>query len=72
MSSQIIRLKLLILSGKPTIEESFEGSFEWRRNSKGSETVRDVVMKICEASGMKEMGQEVPAGWGWRGEVASL
>jgi len=34
--------------------------------------VRDVVMKICEESGMKKMGQEVPAGWSWRGEVASL
>jgi hypothetical protein len=34
--------------------------------------VRGVVMKICEASGMKMIGDDVPAGWGWRGEVANL
>jgi hypothetical protein len=34
--------------------------------------VRDVAIKIYEASGMKTIGSDVPAGWGWRGEVASL
>jgi alkylhydroperoxidase/carboxymuconolactone decarboxylase family protein YurZ len=34
--------------------------------------VRDVAMKICEASGMRAIGEDVPAGWGWRGEVASV
>ena len=33
---------------------------------------RDIVIKICEASGMKTIGEDVPAGWGWREEVANL
>ncbi|KEZ46679.1 hypothetical protein SAPIO_CDS0517 [Scedosporium apiospermum] len=34
--------------------------------------VRDVVIKICEASGMKRLSDDAPGGWGWRSEVASL
>ena len=34
--------------------------------------VRDIVIRICEASGMTKIGENVPAGWGWRGEVANL
>ena len=34
--------------------------------------VRNVVIEICEASGMKMLDESVPAGWGWRTEVATL
>lgn len=34
--------------------------------------VRSVVMEICEASGMKMLDETVPAGWGWRSNVATL
>ena len=34
--------------------------------------VRDVVIRICEASGMVRLADDVPGGWGWRSEVASL
>lgn len=34
--------------------------------------VRDVVIRICEASGMTALGAGVVEGWGWRGEVANL
>jgi alkylhydroperoxidase/carboxymuconolactone decarboxylase family protein YurZ len=34
--------------------------------------VREVVIQICEASGMKAIGDDIPAGWGWRGEVANI
>ena len=34
--------------------------------------VRDVVIKVCEASGMKVLDQHTPDGWGWRREVAKL
>jgi hypothetical protein len=29
--------------------------------------VKEIVIKICEASGMKTIGESIPAGWGWRG-----
>ena len=34
--------------------------------------VRDIVIRICEASGMTTFGDRVAGGWGWRGEVANL
>ena len=36
------------------------------------QAVREIVIIICEASGMTEIGNSVPGGWGWRNEVASL
>ncbi|KAL1878049.1 hypothetical protein VTK73DRAFT_8184 [Phialemonium thermophilum] len=34
--------------------------------------VRNVVMEICEASGMKMLDKDAPGGWGWRTEPATL
>ncbi|KAF2089241.1 hypothetical protein K490DRAFT_72056 [Saccharata proteae CBS 121410] len=34
--------------------------------------VREIVIKICEATGMKQLGPDSPGGWGWREEVAKL
>ncbi|KAF3807999.1 hypothetical protein GCG54_00012577 [Colletotrichum gloeosporioides] len=34
--------------------------------------VRGIVIEICEASGMKQFGEDVPGGWGWRNEVATI
>ena len=34
--------------------------------------VRDVVIRICEAEGMKKLGADDANGWGWRGDVATL
>ena len=36
------------------------------------QAVREVVMRICEASGMKRLEEHEPGGWGWRGPVAKL
>ena len=34
--------------------------------------VREIVIQICEASGMKSIGDDAPVGWGWREEVADI
>lgn len=34
--------------------------------------VRDIVIKVCEAAGMKSLDERTPDGWGWRSEVAKL
>lgn len=34
--------------------------------------VREVVIRICEASGMRLLGESVPGGWGWTAEVAKI
>jgi len=34
--------------------------------------VRNIVLEICEASGMKRLDKTDPGGWGWHSEVANL
>ncbi|KAF4982018.1 hypothetical protein FZEAL_2268 [Fusarium zealandicum] len=34
--------------------------------------VRDVVIRICEASGMTRLEENAIGGWGWRSEVANV
>ena len=34
--------------------------------------VRDIVIKICEASGMRKLDDHVAGGWGWRVSIANL
>ena len=34
--------------------------------------VREIVIMICEASGMKRLEEGVVGGWGWRADIASL
>lgn len=34
--------------------------------------VRELVIKVCEASGMKKLSDQTLDGWGWREEVANL
>jgi alkylhydroperoxidase/carboxymuconolactone decarboxylase family protein YurZ len=36
------------------------------------ETVRAVVIKVCEASGMRRLEEGGLDGWGWRDEVAQV
>ncbi|KAL8653518.1 MAG: hypothetical protein Q9226_003826 [Calogaya cf. arnoldii] len=34
--------------------------------------VRNVIVRLCEASGMTRLDENSSGGWGWRGEVANL
>jgi hypothetical protein len=34
--------------------------------------VREIVIAICEASGMQKLSDDTPGGWGWRSEIANL
>ena len=34
--------------------------------------VREVIISICEASGMKVLDENAAGGWGWKGPVANL
>lgn len=34
--------------------------------------VREVVLRICEASGMRKLDGDVLGGWGWKEAVADI
>ena len=34
--------------------------------------VREIVIRICEASGMRKLDESIPGGWGWRRPISNL
>ena len=56
----------------PQLKGHLRGALNGGATVEEVRAVRGVVMKICEASGMKTIWEDFPAGWGWRGEVTSL
>jgi hypothetical protein len=63
---------MLMFLGEPTAEGPFKECLKQRCHSRRGQSCQGSRNKICEASGMKKIGESVPAGWGWRGDVANL
>jgi hypothetical protein len=34
--------------------------------------VREIIIRICEASGMKRLDETAQSGWGWKAPIANL
>jgi hypothetical protein len=66
------RINIDIAQVNPQLKGHLKGALNGGAKVEEVKAVRDVVIRICEASGMKKIGDTVPAGWGWRGEVANL
>jgi alkylhydroperoxidase/carboxymuconolactone decarboxylase family protein YurZ len=56
----------------PQLKGHLRGALNCGATVEEVKAVREIVIRICEAAGMQTIGDVVPAGWGWRGEVASL
>lgn len=56
----------------PQLKGHLRGALNGGATVEEVRAVREVVIQICEASGMQILGYDVPAGWGWRGEVANI
>jgi alkylhydroperoxidase/carboxymuconolactone decarboxylase family protein YurZ len=56
----------------PQLKGHLKGALNGGASVEEVKAVRDVVIQICEASGMEMVPNAVPGGWGWRSEVASL
>lgn len=55
----------------PQLKGHLKGALNNGATVEEVKAVREVVIRICEASGMTALG-DVAGGWGWRGEVAKL
>ncbi|KAI9866419.1 MAG: hypothetical protein M1813_001541 [Trichoglossum hirsutum] len=56
----------------PQLKGHLKGALNNGATADEVRAVRDIVIQICEASGMKGLGDKVAGGWGWREEVANL
>jgi hypothetical protein len=56
----------------PQLKGHLRGALNGGATVEEVKAVRAIVIRICEAYGMKLIGTDVPAGWGWREEVANL
>ncbi len=57
---------------KPQLKGHLKGALNGGATVEEVKAVRNIVIEICEASGMKMLDAATPGGWGWRSEVADL
>ena len=61
-----------ILQVNPQLKGHLKGALNNGASLEEVAAVREIIIRICEASGMTKIGDNVPGGWGWRGDVAKL
>ncbi|MCJ1477498.1 hypothetical protein MMC13_006170 [Lambiella insularis] len=73
-SSYVLVAGLIPQDVNPQLKGHLKGALNNGATVDEVKAVREIVMRICEASGMTRLGDTVPAGAnrGWRSEVANL
>jgi alkylhydroperoxidase/carboxymuconolactone decarboxylase family protein YurZ len=71
-SSFVLIAGLIPQDVNPQLKGHLRGAVNNGASVEEVRAVRDVVIRICEESGMRGLGDDVPQGWGWRSEVANL
>ncbi|MCJ1316520.1 hypothetical protein MMC15_001841 [Xylographa vitiligo] len=71
-SSFVLVAGLIPQDVNPQLKGHLKGALNNGATIEEVKAVREIVIRICEASGMTKLGETVPGGWGWRGEVANL
>lgn len=56
----------------PQLKGHLKGALNGGATIEEVKAVRDVVLQICKAAGMRKLGDGEIDGWGWRKEVANL
>ncbi|KAB5575999.1 AhpD-like protein [Coniochaeta sp. 2T2.1] len=71
-TSYVLIAGLIPQDVNPQLKGHLRGALNGGATVEEVRAVRNVVIEICEASGMKMLDDSVPAGWGWRSEVATV
>ena len=56
----------------PQLKGHLKGALNNGATVEEVKAVREIIIRICEASGMQKLRENTPDGWGWRGEIANL
>jgi hypothetical protein len=68
---EVCRL-LIDIQVNPQLKGHLKGALNNGATVNEVQAVRDIVIRICEATCMASIGDKVAGGWGWRGEIANL
>ncbi|KKF95417.1 putative protein C17D11.03c [Ceratocystis platani] len=71
-TSYVILAALIPQDVNPQLKGHLKGAINGGATVENVRAVREVVIKICEASGMKKLSDAASGGWGWRQDVANL
>ncbi|EWZ46798.1 AhpD-like protein [Fusarium oxysporum f. sp. albedinis] len=71
-TSFVLIASLIPQDVNPQLKGHLRGALNGGASVDEVRAVRDVVIKICEASGMKRLEEDAIGGWGWRSEVANV
>jgi alkylhydroperoxidase/carboxymuconolactone decarboxylase family protein YurZ len=71
-SSYCVIAGLIPQDVNPQLKGHLRGAVNNGATKEEVRAVREVVIRICEASGMGRIGDGEKGGWGWRQEVANL
>lgn len=71
-TSYVLIAGLIPQDVNPQLKGHLRGALNGGATVEQVKAVRDIVIRICEAAGMKRISDDVPAGFGWREEVADL
>jgi len=68
----VVLASLIPQDVNPQLKGHLVGALNNGATEEEVKAVREVVIKVCEASGMKRLREGTLDGWGWREEVANL
>ncbi|KAF7547835.1 hypothetical protein G7Z17_g7449 [Cylindrodendrum hubeiense] len=71
-TSFVLIASLIPQDVNPQLKGHLRGALNGGASVAEVRAVRDVVIKICEASGMQKLGPGTIGGWGWRSEIANV
>ncbi|MCJ1374706.1 hypothetical protein MMC20_005938 [Loxospora ochrophaea] len=71
-SSYVLLAGLIPQDVNPQLKGHLKGALNNGATVNEVKAVRDIIVRICEASGMTKLDDNGLGGWGWRGEVANL
>ncbi|OLN97447.1 Uncharacterized protein C17D11.03c [Colletotrichum chlorophyti] len=71
-TSYVLIAGLIPQDVNPQLKGHLRGALNGGATVEEVRAVRSIVMEICKASGMEQLGEDNPGGWGWRNEVATV
>lgn len=71
-SSFVLIAGLIPQDVNPQLKGHLKGAINNGATFEQVRAVRDIVLMVCEAAGMKALDERALNGWGWRTEVANL
>ena len=71
-TSFVVLASLIPQDVNPQLKGHLIGALNNGASEDEVKAVRDLVVKVCEATGMKKLDAQTLDGWGWREDVANL